>query len=90
MATIKSDATPETVLPEGTRTGNSSSPSPEFISLVDFCLSAELDDPTLRILEVVSDDKNAPEFIKLKYSYPKVTLGAPGYKDSKDKVVSFK
>lgn len=90
MATIKSDATPETVLPEGTRAGNDSSPSPEFAALIEFCLDAEKNDAALRIIEVISTDKNAPEFIRLKYSYPPCMAGLPGYKTSKDKVVGFK
>jgi hypothetical protein len=90
MATIKSNATPETVLPEGTREGNDSSPSPEFTALIEFCLEAEKADEALRIIEVITTDKNAPEFIRLKYSYPVCIAGLPGYKSSKDKVVSFK
>jgi hypothetical protein len=39
---------------------------------------------------VLTNDKKAPEFIRLKYSFPAVKAGTPGYKDSKDKVVSFK
>ncbi len=90
MATAKSNATPETVFPDGSGAGNASSPSAEFSALLDFCLEAELANPALRITEVLTNDKKAPEFIRLKYSFPAVKAGTPGYKDSKDKVVSFK
>jgi hypothetical protein len=90
MATIKIHAAPETVLPEGTRAGNDSSSSPAFAALVAFCLEAEKADESLRIIEVITTDKNAPDSIRLKYSFPPCMAGLPGYKTSKDKVVSFK
>lgn len=90
MATIKSNASPETVLPDSVGTRSAGDASPEFAALVEFCKAAEIADTALRIIEVITTDKNAPEFIRLKYSYPPCMAGLPGYKTSKDKVVGFK
>ena len=90
MATIKSDATLKTVLPNGAGAGNNGIPSTEFAALVEFCKAAEIADASLRIIEVITTDKNAPDSIRLKYSFPPCMAGLPGYKTSKDKVVGFK
>lgn len=90
MATAKSNATPETVFPDSVGARGAGDASSEFAALLDFCLEAELANPALRITEVLTNYKKAPEFIRLKYSFPAVKAGTPGYKDSKDKVVSFK
>lgn len=89
MATIKSNAAPETLLPNRIGTRGASSNSPEFESLIEFCKVAELDNAALRIIEVITDDVTSPEFVRLKYSYPAVSIGVPGYKDSKDKIVKM-
>jgi hypothetical protein len=89
MATIKSNAAPETLLPDRIGTRGAGSNSAEFESLIEFCKSAELDNAALRIIEVITDDVTSPEFVRLKYSYPAVTIGVPGYKDSKSKIVKM-
>jgi len=89
MATIKSNATPETLLPDSVGTRNASTISAEFESLIEVIKQAEEDDTNLRVIEVITDDVTSPEFVRLKYSYPAVTIGVPGYKDSKGNTVTL-
>ena len=89
MATTKSNATPETTLPDDNRAGGTGEEIAKYHALIDWIKGKELADGSLRVVEITSDFSGVPLHERLAYSYPQVTSGANGYKDSKGNTVLF-
>ena len=89
MAATKSNATPETTLPDNHSVRGTSEISVEYHALIEWIKLQEEKDATLRVIAITTSDANAPTSERLAYSYPAVEQGANGYRDSKGNTVLF-
>jgi hypothetical protein len=89
MAKPESNDTPETALPDDGKSSDSTETGAGYRELVDWIKSKEEKDATLRVVEILTTDANAPAHERLTYSYPPVNAGVDSYRDSKGNTVLF-
>ncbi len=89
MATDEINETPETALPADNGKRRKGAPSAKYHEQIAAILALEEENKALRVITIISDDKNAPEYQRLTYSYPAVIGGENGYIDSKGNTVTL-
>lgn len=89
MATTKSGNTPETTLPDDGQSSDSRETSAGYRALIDWIKLKEEKDTSLRVVEILTTDTNAPAHERLAYSFPPVNEGVDGYRDAKGNTVLF-
>lgn len=90
MAKDASIKTPETTLPDDPANGSISQPSDQFYALIDWVKALEDENKSTRVHAILTSDANAPEFVRLQYSYPPCKIGKiDGYQRGDGSVVLF-
>ncbi|MEY4718476.1 MAG: hypothetical protein RL563_1094 [Pseudomonadota bacterium] len=90
MAKNASTETPEAALLDDTANGQVSVGSAEFNALMAWIDELEAKDPTIRVHQVLTKYREAPDYIRVRYSYPEVKVAEmSGYAKGDGSIVLF-